>query len=84
MLTKKADTSSDHYLSLLERQQIASWHDPALVCEKLHATSSDPINGARELRRTARTLDRGYKPVMVDLRASERAKRPKVGKIEPS
>ena len=85
VLTKKPPTSSGRYLSLFERQRIASWHDRgATIREIARHVGRSPSTVSREMRRNARDLDEGYEPVMAHLRASERAKRPKVGKIEAS
>lgn len=83
VLTKNPPASSGGYLSLFERQRIASWHDRGVSIREiaLHVGRS-PSTVSRELRRNSRDWDERYEPVMAHLRASERAKRPKVGKIE--
>ena len=85
VLTKNPPASSGRYLSLFERQRIASWHDRGVSIREIarHAGRS-PSPVSRELRRNSRDWDERYEPVMAHLRASERAKRPKVGKIESS
>jgi transposase len=85
VLTKKPATSSSRYLSPFELQRIDSWHDcAARIREIARHVGRSPSTVSRELRCNARDWDEGYEPVMAQRRASERAKRPKVGKIESS
>lgn len=85
VIAKKPAVSSGRYLSLFERQRIASWHDRgASVREIASRIGRSPSTVSRELRRNARDWDDGYEPVLAHLRARERAKRPKPGKIEAS
>ncbi len=83
MLTKKPTTSSGRCLSLFECQRIALRHDRGVnIREIARHVGRSPSTVSRKPRRNARDWDDGYEPVMAHLRASEQAKRPKVGKIE--
>ena len=55
VLTKKPPASSSRYLSLFERQRIASWHDRgASIREIARHVGRSPSTVSRELRRNAR------------------------------
>lgn len=81
VIPKKPTVSSGCYLSLFERQRIASWHDRgAGVRDIARRIGPSPSTVSRELRRNCRDWDDGYEPVLAHLRAEERAKCPKPGK----
>jgi IS30 family transposase len=85
MLTKNPPALSGRYLSLFERQRIALWHDRGVsIREIARHVGRSPSTVSREIRRDSHDWDERYEPVMAHLRASERAKRPKVGMIESS
>lgn len=85
VIAKKPNVSSGWYLSLFKRQRIASWHDRgASVREIARRIGRSPSTVSRELRRNVRDWDDGYEPALAHLRARERARRPKLGKIERS
>ena len=85
VIAKKPIVSSGRYLSLFERQRIASWHDRgASVRDIARRIGRSPSTVSRELRRNVRDWDEAYEPVLAHLRARERARRPKLGKIERS
>ena len=84
-IAKKRSEGSGRYLSMFERQRIASLHERGHgvrdIARKVGRSASTI---SRELTRNAKPWDDGYDPVMAHLRAHERARRPKAGKIEQS
>ena len=85
VIVKKPAVSSGRYLSLFERQRIASWHDRgASVRDIARRVGRSSSTVSRELRRNRLDWDDGCEPVLAYLRARERAKRPKTGKIAGS
>jgi IS30 family transposase len=81
----KPAPQSDRYLSLFERQRIAALIDRDMgVNDIARAIGQSPSTVSRELRRNTREWDAGYEPVVAHVRARERAKTPKKGKIESS
>ena len=85
VIAKKHAAVSGRYLSLFERQRIASLRDRgASVRDIARRIGRSPSTVSRELRRNCRDWDDGYEPVLAHLRAHERAKRPKLGKIASS
>lgn len=85
VIAKKRQPISGRYLSLFERQRIASLHDRgAGVREIARRVGRSPSTVSRELRRNVESWDADYEPVLAHLRAHERAKRPRPGKIEQS
>jgi IS30 family transposase len=85
VIAKKPSAVSGRYLSLFERQRIASWRDRgASVRDIARRIGRSPSTVSRELRRNCRDWDDSYEPVLAHLRAHERAKRPKPGKIASS
>lgn len=73
------------YLSLLERQRIASLRDRGYgIREVARRVGRSPSTVSRELAPNARVWDDGYDPALAHLRAHEPTRRPKAGKIEQS
>ena len=68
MLTKNPPASSGRYLSLFERQRIASWHDRGVrIREIARHIGRSPSTVSRKLRRNARDWDERYELVMARL-----------------
>lgn len=85
VIAKKRTEGTGRYLSLFERQRIASLRDRGYgIREVARRVGRSASTVSRELARNARAWDDGYDPVMAHLRAHERARRPKAGKIEQS
>jgi transposase-like protein len=85
VIAKKSAVSSGRYLSLFERQRIASWHDRgASVRDIARRVGRSSSTVSRELRRNCLDWDDGCEPVLAYLWARERAKRPKTGRIAGS
>lgn len=85
VIAEKPAVSSGRYLSLCERQRIASLHDRGLsVREIARRIGRSASTVSRELRRNHRDWDDGCEPVLAHLGAHERAKRPEPGEIAAS
>lgn len=85
VIAKKRAAGTGRYLSLFERQRIASLRDRGHgIREVARRVGRSPSTVSRELARNVRVWDDDYDPVMAHLRAHERARRPKAGKIEQS
>ena len=85
VIAKKRAEGTGRYLSLFERQWIASLRDRGRgIREVARRVGRSPTTVPRELARNARPWDDGYDPVTAHLRAHDRARRPKAGKIEQS
>jgi transposase, IS30 family len=83
VIAKKQLPSSGRYLSLFERQRIGSLSAQGLGVREIAARlGRSPSTISRERRRNTRAWDPGYEPVVAHLRAHERARRPKAGKLE--
>ena len=85
VIAKKRAPQSGRYLSMFERQRIASLRDRGHgVREIARRVGRSASTVSRELDRNTEDWDDGYDPVKAHLRAHERAKRLKRGKIEQS
>ena len=85
VIAKKRTAGTGRYLSLFERERIASLRDRGNgIREIARRVGRSPSTVSRELARNARVWDDGYDPVMAHLRAHERARSPKAEKIEQS
>lgn len=85
VIAKKRAQPSGRYLSWFDRQRIASLHERGHgVREIARRIGRSPSTVSRKLDRKSEEWDDGNDPVVAHLRAHERAKRPKRGKIEPS
>jgi hypothetical protein len=82
VIAKKHSEGSGRYLSMFERQRIASLHERGHgVRDIARRVGRSAWTISRELARNAKRWDDGYDPVMAHLRAHERARRPKAGRL---
>jgi IS30 family transposase len=78
VIARKRSEGSGRYLSMFDRQRIASLHELGHgVRDIARKASRSASTISRELTRSAKPWDDGYDPVMAHLRAHERARRPR-------
>ena len=85
VIARSSQTVSGRYLSMHERQRIADLKTQGLSIRSIAARiGRSPSTVSRELSRNTAIWDASYEPVVAHLRAHERARRPKQGKVAAS
>ena len=85
VISRAATTASGRYLSMRERQRIGDLRSQGMSIRAIAVRiGRSPSTVSRELSRNIAPWDATYEPVIAYLRAHERARRPKPGKVASS